>query len=99
MKNYHPIHVSNLPFISKLCEKVVTKQSTDHLLRNNLMEPFQSAYRPNHRLETALLRVCNDILQSMDQTKITVLVLHDLSAAFDTIDHQILLHRLQSRFE
>ena len=90
MENYRPI--SNLPFISKLCEKVVAMQLTDHLLRNNLMEPFQSAYRPNHGVETALLSVCNDILRSMDQRKITVLVLLDLSAAFDTVDHQILLH-------
>ena len=89
---------TNLPFISKLCEKVVAMQLTDHLLRNNLMEPFQSANRPNHSVETALLRVCNDILRSMDQRKITVLALLDLSAAFDTVDHQILLHRLQSRF-
>ena len=96
MENYRPI--SNLPFISKLCEKVVAMQLTDHLLRNNLMEPFQSAYRPNHGVETALLRVCNDILRSMDKRKITVLVLLDLSAAFDTVGHQILLHRLQSRF-
>ena len=95
-KNYRPI--SNLPFISKLCEKVVVMQLTDHLLRNNLMEPLQFAYRPNHSVETALLRICNDILRSMDQRRITVLVLLDLSAAFDTVDHQILLHRLQSRF-
>ena len=96
MENYRPL--SNLPFISKLCEKVVAMQLTDHLLRNNLIEPFQSAYRPNDSMETALLRLFNDILRSMDQRKITVLVLLDLSAAFDTVDHQILLHRLQSRF-
>ena len=60
MENYHPI--SNLPFISKLCEKIVAMQLTDHLLRNNLMEPFQSAYRPNHSVGAALLRICNDIL-------------------------------------
>ena len=54
-ENYRPI--SNLPFISKLCEKVVAMQLTDHLLRNNLMEPFQSAYRPNHSVETALHRL------------------------------------------
>ena len=59
MENYRPI--SNFPFISKLCEKVVAMQLTDHSLRNNLMEPFQSAYRTNHNVETALLRVCNDI--------------------------------------
>ena len=45
-----------------------------------------------------MLRVCNDILRSMDQRKITALVLLDLSAAFDTVDYQILLHQLQSRF-
>ena len=96
MENYHPI--SNLPFISKLCEKIVAMQLTDHLLRNNLMEPFQSAYRPNHSVGAALLRICNDILHLTDQRKITVLVLLELSAAFDTVDHQILRNRLQSRF-
>ena len=62
------------------------------------MEPFQSVYRPNHSVETALLHVCNDILRSMDQRKITILVLLNLSVAFDTVHRQILLHRLQSRF-
>ena len=62
------------------------------------MEPFQSAYRANHSTETALLRVFNDILRSMDQQKVTILVLLDLSAAFDTVDHNILLHRLHTRF-
>ena len=96
VEKYRPI--SNLPFISKLCEKVVAMQLTDHLLRNNQMEPFQCAYRPSQCVETVLLRVCNDILRSMDQRKITVLMLLDLSGAFDTVDHPILLHRLQSRF-
>src|SRR2546426_1075611 len=60
--------------------------------------PYQSAYRPFHSTETALLRIYNDILLSIDQQKVSALVLLDLSAAFDTIDHQILLSRLTSNF-
>ena len=95
-QNYRPI--SNLAFVSKICEKTVAVQFTNHLRKNSLMEPFQSAYRANHNAETALLRVFNDILRSMDQQIVTILVLLDLSAAFDTVDHNILLHRLHTRF-
>ena len=95
-ENYCPI--SNLSFASKICEKAVAMQFNVHLVKNNLMEPFQSAYRPNHSTQTALVRVCNDILHAIDQRKITILVLLDLSAAFDTMDHQILLDRLHIHF-
>ena len=57
---------------------------------------FQSAYRKCHSTETALLRVQNDILMNMNCQHVTLLVLLDLSAAFDTVDHKILLHRLHS---
>ena len=62
------------------------------------MEPFQLAYRANHSTETTLLRVFSDILRSMDQQKVTILVLLDLSSAFDTVDHNIPLHRLHTPF-
>ena len=62
---------------------------------NNLSSPVQSAYRKNHGTETALLRVQNDILNSLDRKNCVFLVLHDLSAAFDTVDHAT-LSRLQS---
>ena len=65
---------------------------------NHLHEPFQSAYRVNHSTETALLKVQNDILQALDSQQVAVLVLLDLSAAFDTIDHCILLQRLSHDF-
>ena len=68
---------------------------SDHVRANNLSDTFQSAYKPFHGTETALLRVNNDILSAMDDGKITALVLLDLSAAFDTVDHKILLSRLQ----
>jgi hypothetical protein len=95
-KNYRP--VSNLPFISKILEKVVDARLERHLCENSLHEPMQSAYRKFHSTETALIKVQNDILQSLDQKSVTVLVLLDLSAAFDTIDHQTLLHRLENHF-
>ena len=94
--NYRPI--SNLKSISKITGKIVADRLNNYLTANNLHEPFQSAYKHRHSCETALLRVQNDILQSLDKRKCVVLLLLDLSAAFDTVDHAILLNRLQSRF-
>ena len=56
------------------------------------MEKFQSAYKSHLSTETALLRVYNDVMFNIDRGNGTLLVLSDLSAAFDTIDHQILFH-------
>ena len=61
---------------------------------NQLYPKFQSAYRAHHSIETALLRVHNDILQAIDDKQGVILVLLDLSAAFDSISHEILLNRL-----
>ncbi len=94
--NYRP--VSNLPFISKLLEKVVSKRLTDFKAKHGLNETFQSAYRSGHSTETAVTRVQNDILRSIDDGKCVFLVLLDLSAAFDTVSHEILLDRLTSQF-
>ena len=96
LKNYRPI--SNLPFLSKILEKVVLHKLLSHLQANNLSNPFQSAYRAGHSTETILLRVVNDILSALDNDNISILLLLDLSAAFDTIDHQILLSRFYSLF-
>ena len=70
----------------------------DYLEYNHLHEPLQSAYKKSHSCETALVRVQNDILRAIDDRRCMVLLLLDLSAAFDTVDHDILLKRLQSRF-
>ena len=94
MSNYRPI--SNLPFLSKVLEKVVQKQLTSHMDRHQLHEKLQSAYKPCHSTETALLLIQNDLLLNLANKKGTVLVLLDLSAAFDTIDHDVLLSRMQS---
>src|SRR5437899_6800252 len=71
---------------------------TDHLKTFPSLSPFQSAYRPFHSTETALLRIQNDLLLAMDNRKVSALILLDLSAAFDTIDHHILISRLSSYF-
>ena len=92
MRNFRP--VSNLPYISKLLEKVVAFQLHDHLASNSLLGPMQSAYRRLHSTETALVRVHHDLLHSIDQKKVVILVLLDLKAAFDTISHDTLLTRL-----
>ena len=95
-KNYWP--VSNLAFIGKMLEWTVTGQLMDYIYEHNLMEPLQSAYRPDHSTETALLKVKADIHQAIDNQEVMGLVLLDLLAAFDTADHTILLQRLEKEF-
>ena len=92
--NYRP--VSNLSFMSKLIERAVTTQLVDHLERNGLAEKYQSAYKSFHSTETALLCVQTDILKATDENSMTMLLLLDLSAAFDTVDFNILLSRLRN---
>ena len=95
-KYYRP--VSNLPFTGKLMERCVIDQLIDHIHTNNLMEPLQSAYKLCHSIETALLKVKADIIKAIDNQEITSLVLLDLSAAFDMVDHKILLNCLENHF-
>ena len=87
LSNFRP--VSGLSFLSKLLERVVLRRLTSHMLSLDLMVPVQSAYRANHSTETALLRVMNDLLLAVDNGDGAALVLFDLSAAFDTIDHTV----------
>ena len=96
LKNFRP--VSNLPFLSKILEKVILKRLLLHLENNDLNEIFQSAYKKCHSTETALLKVYNDILCDLDKKHVTLQSLLDLSAAFDTLDHGILLKRLELSF-
>ena len=94
LKNFRP--VSNLSYVSKLLERVAAKRLLHHMDIHNLHELFQSAYKKFHSTETALLRIHNDIRTALDNKKCVLLVLLDLSAAFDTIDHDTLLLRLTS---
>ena len=94
--NYRP--VSNLAFVGKIIERVVAIPLINYISINKLIEPNQSAYKPFHSTETTLLRVKADILKCIDNQEIVCLILLDLSAAFDTVDHTILLNRLHERF-
>ena len=96
LSNYRPI--SHLSFLSKLTERVVKNRLTQHLSSNNLLNKFQSAYTKHHSTESTLLAVHDHIIKAMSQQQVTALCLLDLSAAFDTIDHSILLHRLSTWF-
>ena len=91
-KNYRP--VSNLTFLSEITEKAATLQISDHVSFNQMFPEIKSANRKYHSTETALLRMRNDILVSMNKQQVTLLVFDflDLSTAFDTVDHDILLH-------
>ena len=90
--------VSNLSFLSEVLEKVVMNQLNTHINSSNASNQYQSAYRKFHSTETALLKIHNNMLASVDAGKVTALTLLDFSAAFDTIDDTILLRRLDDRF-
>lgn len=95
-KNYRP--VSNLSFLSKVIEEAVNRQLNKHLNSNKLFEELQSAYRPFCSTETALIKVLSDALHHLDNRQAVLVALLDLSAAFDTVDHNILIRRLQNTF-
>ena len=96
LKNCRP--VSNLCFISKISEWAVISQQKEHMEHNCLLPILSSAYRQGHSTESALLKVHADILHNMKQQMVTLLVLIDLSAAFNTVDHPILFQCLEKQF-
>ena len=91
--------MSNLPFISKVLEKIVLRQFQKHLPDNSLLEMHHSAFRKDHSTETAVLSVLGCLLVKTDENFVSLIVLLYLSAAFDTRDHSILLKRLEVTFE
>ena len=94
--NYRP--VSNLTFLSKVLEKVVLRQFMEHCDTNELMPDYQSAYRTHYSCETALVKLMDDLLWAMEGQSVTALMAIDLSAAFDTVDHEVLLSVLNAKF-
>ena len=97
LKNYRP--VANLSFTSKIIEKAIATQIHDHLINNDIVDNFQSAYKAGQSCETALLRVYNDIVTTIGRGNNTILVLLNLSTAFDTIDHDNLFCILEKYVE
>ena len=88
---YNYRSVTNLLFLSKVLERAASIQVREYLSTNQLYPRFQSAYREFHSTASALLRVHNDIPRTIHQKNEVILVLLDLSAAFDTINHDILI--------
>ena len=84
--SYRPI--SNLRFISKAIEKVAADRLNCHLTENDLHVPLLSAYKPSHGTETALLKVQDVIVRSLDKNNCVILLLIDMSAAFDTVEYK-----------
>ena len=97
LKNYRPI--SNLAFLSKITEKVAQLQLQKHFDQQSLLPNHQSAYRQHYSMETTLLNMCDNILKNMENQKCTSIVCLDLSTAFNTVNHKILLGVLKSYSE
>uniref|UniRef100_A0A803SNL8 Reverse transcriptase domain-containing protein n=1 Tax=Anolis carolinensis TaxID=28377 RepID=A0A803SNL8_ANOCA len=92
LNNFRPI--SNLPFLGKVLERVVASQLQGFLDDINYLDQSQSGFRPGHGTETALVALVDDLRRELDGGSVTLLVLLDISAAFETIDHGLLLGRL-----
>ncbi|CAG9130076.1 unnamed protein product [Plutella xylostella] len=92
--DYRPISI--LPFLSKVLERLVHHQLNRFLVRNDLMNPYQSGFRPGHSTVTALVQITDDVRQGMENGELTVLSLLDFSNAFNTVDFDILLGVLRS---
>ena len=86
--------ISLLCTLSKIIGKLAGKQMCAYLNKHSLLDPYQSAYKPNHSCTTALLKICEDILESFDDSEAILLVLLDFSKAFDTVNHRLLLEKL-----
>jgi len=96
VRSYRPI--SNLSVASKLLERIAAKQLIAYLEKSALLPWLQSAYRTIYSSETDVLKVLSDILLGIDAGDLSALVLLDLSAAFDTVDHHILLQRQEHSY-
>ena len=94
--NYRP--VSNLSFIFKEIEKCTLQQLAQHCNNHTLLPDFQSAYQKHHSCETNLLKLTNDILWGMENQQVTSMIILDLSAAFNIVDHELLLQVLNHGF-
>jgi hypothetical protein len=94
LENYRPI--SNLQFMSKLLERVAAKRLQQYLEVNQLLNHHQSAYRRFSSTETAMTLIIDEIARNSDAKKLSVLILLDMSAAFDTVCHSMLIHRFQN---
>ena len=95
--NYRPISI--LPVVSKVFEKEVFLQVYGYLTENCMLSKFQSGFRPKHFTVTALIQMCDEWLENMDDGKLNSIIFLDIKKAFDSINHGILLNKMKKRFE
>ena len=96
VSSYRPI--SNLSVLNKLLERLVLARVSTYLTENKLFSSLKSAYRCHHSTETAISRIHSGILKAADNGELSLLVLLDLSSAFDLVDHDLLLKKLEKSF-
>ena len=94
--SYRPI--SNLSFVSKLTEKCFLDQFLDHCEHQKLLLDYQSAYRKNYSTEMAIIKVCDDLLWAMEQQCVSFFIAIDVLAAFNTVDHNVLISVLENNY-
>ena len=82
--------------LSKIIEKVFSKQIREYLMINDLYDDFQNTYRPGHSTKTTLIKLTNYIIGYLDDSEHAKLLLLDLSAAFYSLDHNIRISRVRS---
>ena len=87
-----------VPVVSKAFEKEVFHQIYGYLTENSMLSKFQSEFRPNHSTVTALIQMCDDWLENMDDGKLYGVVFLDIKKAFDSINHDILLNKMNEHF-
>ena len=90
--------VCNLPFWSKVVEKCMLKRLNEHYDLHNLFPSFQSAYQQNFSCETVIIKLMTHILWAMEYQGVMAMCAIDLSAAFNTVDHQVLINVLQHKY-
>ena len=96
MKNYRPLH--NTPMLAKITEKCILRQLNSHITANSLHSQTQSGYKKYHSCETALLKLVNDVQLEIEQNKLSLILMLDQSAAFDTVDVPTLLIKLEKLY-
>ena len=89
---------SNLPFFLKLVEHATLMQFEEPCREHHLLPDFQSAYRKDYSTKTSLMKITNDVFWSMERKQVTAVIVLDMSADFDTVDHDLLLDLLHKRF-